>query len=523
MSTSQKSQGAMLHILKLQENVQRTDTYRGDLNSMVLDSLEHFTTGVKMTTNQKETRLSIWTKLVFGSGDWSSSSFGTLRQIFYPIFITDVVGLNPLLASLPAIIGITWDAINDPLVGMLSDRIRTKWGRRRPFLLWFSVPFGLGFIILWFAPPFESQIALAAFVTFAFMLSDTFQTLVMVPLYALTPEITLDYDERSSLTGYRMAFNLVASLVIAGGAPAIVDAVLAAGATQQQGYLIVGSLFGGLAVIPLLLIFFFIRERKQGQYEIAHEDSVSFLESVRMVWSNIPFRFATGLYVLNWVTFDLVALALPYFIAYWVSSGNLLEKAFGVPVESAVFLVLLSISIVFLPFWVWMSNRFNKHIAYIIGMSFWALVQLLIFTIQPGQITYILVLAALAGISVSTAHVLPDALFPDVIEWDELRTSRRQEGIYYGVKNFIRKMSGMLATIIAFQALGWFGYQAPPEGATFFQQSPSALMAIRVLIGPLGALLLLSAVAMAWFYPLTRERHARIRRLLARRKKRNAN
>ncbi len=476
-----------------------------------------------MTTTQKEARLSFWTKLVFGAGDWSVSSFGTLRQIFYAIFITDVVGLEPRLASVAALVGIIWDAVNDPLVGVLSDRVKSKWGRRRPFLLWFSIPFGVGFAILWWAPPFESQIALAAFITFAFMLSDTFQTLVVVPLYALTPEITLDYDERTSLTGYRMFFNLVASLVTAVAAPAIVDSALASGATQQQGYLIVGSLFGGLAVIPLLLIFFFIRERDRTQEEVAHEESISFADSVRTAWSNIPFRFATGLYMLNWITFDLVALALPFFVTYWISDGNLLDKALGLPVESAVFALLLITSVLVLPFWVWLSTRLNKNIAYVIGMSFWAVVQLLIFTVQPGQITYILLLAVLAGISVSTAHVLPDALFPDVIEWDELRTRRRQEGIYYGIKNFVRKMTGALAIFIALQALGWFGYQAPPEGATFFQQSPSALMAIRILIGPFGALLLFSAVAMAWFYPLTRERHARIRRLLARRKERMDN
>ena len=334
-----------------------------------------------MSATQKEARLSLWTKLAFGSGDWSSSSFGTLRQIFYAIFITDVVGLEPRLASIAALIGIFWDAVNDPLVGVLSDRIKTRWGRRRPFLLWFSIPFGLGFVILWWAPPFESQLALAAFVTFAFMLSDTFQTLVIVPLYALTPEITLDYDERTSLTGYRMFFNLFASLVTAVAAPAIVDSVLASGATQQQGYLIVGSLFGGLATVPLLLIFFFIRERTRTQAEIEHEESISFMDSVRTAWSNIPFRFATGLYMLNWITFDLVALTLPFFIAYWISDGNLLEKALGLPVESAVFAMLLITSVLVLPFWVWLSNRLNKHIAYVIGMSVWAVVQLLIFTI----------------------------------------------------------------------------------------------------------------------------------------------
>ncbi len=190
------------------------------------------------TAITKEKHLSLWTKLAFGSGDWSSASFGTLRQVFYAIFLTDVVRLEPRLASFAALAGILWDAINDPLVGMLSDRVKTRWGRRRPFLLFFSIPYALAFLVLWWVPPFENQILLAVTVTLAFMFSDTLQTLVIVPLYALTPEITPDYDERTSLTGYRMFFNLLASLVTAVAAPMIVDTVLASGATQQQGYLL---------------------------------------------------------------------------------------------------------------------------------------------------------------------------------------------------------------------------------------------------------------------------------------------
>jgi GPH family glycoside/pentoside/hexuronide:cation symporter len=170
-----------------------------------------------------------------------------------------------------------------------------------------------------------------------------------------------------------------------------------------------------------------------------------------------------------------------------------------------------------LPFWLWLSHKLGKHIAYIIGMIFWAGVQIGIFLVQPGQVTLVLWMSFLAGLSVSAAHVLPDAMFPDVIEWAELKTGRRQEGVYYGVKNFVRKLTGALATFIALQALGWFGYQTPPDGATAFMQSPVTLTAIRVLIGPLGAVLLFSAVITSWFYPLTRVRHARIRKLLARR------
>jgi GPH family glycoside/pentoside/hexuronide:cation symporter len=151
-------------------------------------------------------------------------------------------------------------------------------------------------------------------------------------------------------------------------------------------------------------------------------------------------------------------------------------------------------------------------------MSFWVIVQLLIFSLQPGQVDRIILLAFLAGLSVSTAHVLPDAIFPDVIEWDELRTGQRHEGIYYGVKNFVRKLTGALATFLALQALGWFGYQSPPAGVTHFSQSASALTAIRFMTGPVGALLLVSSVGVAWFYPLTRDRHTRILNALTRRR-----
>jgi GPH family glycoside/pentoside/hexuronide:cation symporter len=464
----------------------------------------------------KKDVLSFWIKLAYGTGDWSYASYGTLRQIFYAIFLTDVVGLDARLASFAALVGIIWDAVNDPLVGILTDRMRSRWGRRRPFLLFFAIPFGASFLLLWWAPPWHSQIALAATVTLAFMISDTFETLCEVPFSSMLPELTPDYDERTTLTSFRIVFNLLASLVAAVAAPAIIDSVMSAGLSQQQGYLIVACIFGGLAVIPILLIFFVVRERF-GQLDRPQE-TVTFKETLRTSWANIPFRFATLIYMLNWITFDLVALVLPFYLLYWIAGGNMLTVVpiFGIPLplESAVFALLLVTAIIALPLWIWLSHRLGKHIAYIIGMVFWAGVQIGIFLVHPGQITLVLWMSFLAGLSVSAAHILPDAMFPDVIEWAELQTGRRQEGIYYGVKNFIRKLTGAFAIFLALQVLGWFGYQTPPTGATSFIQTPVTLTAIRILIGPFGAILLFSSVITSWFYPLTRERHARIRRLL---------
>ncbi len=468
-------------------------------------------------------QLTTWIKIVYGSGDWSLASFGTLRQIFYAIFLTDVVGLDPRIASFAALFGIIWDAINDPLVGMLSDRVSTRWGRRRPFFLFFSIPFGLGFIFLWWAPPWRSQLLVAATVTFAFMLSDTFQTMVSIPYYALTPEIAPDYDDRTSLTAYRMFFNLMASLSTAVAAPQILDIALRHGLTQQQGYLIVAALFGGLAVVPFLLMFAIIPEPPHAEAsKLARETPLR--DTVRSAWENVPFRFAVGLYILNWVTFDLVALMLPFFLVYWIARGNLVAQVslFGVKLalESAVLGILLTVAVSALPMWNAIAHWLGKRKAYIIGMTFWAVVQLLLYSLKPGEIHTVLWMAALAGLSVSTAHVLPEAIFPDVIEWDELRTRQRREGIYYGIKNFLRKLTGAGAIFGALQVLGWFGYKSPPKGAIQFSQPERALQAIRFLTGPTGSVILLSSILVAWFYPLTRDRHRRIRKLLARRKER---
>ena len=433
--------------------------------------------------------------------------------------MTDVVGLDTRLASVAAFVGVLWDAINDPLVGMLSDRMRSRWGRRRPFFLFFAVPFGLCFLLLWWAPPGRANIALMATITAAFMISDTMQTLVVVPFLSLTPELTPDYDERTSLTGFRMFFNLIASLITAAGVPAILAATIGAGYTRTAGLSAGGRAlrWAGDVAVPGHVLFpartghatQAVRRRAWGTRDDPHGGG------------NVPFRFARVVNMLDWVTLDLVSLMLPFFLTYWIAQGNLLAKAnvFGVDLglQTAVLGILFIVAIICLPFWAWLARRIGKQPAFIVGMAAWGLVQLAMFLARPGQMDLILGLTVLAGICVSSAHVLPDTIFPDVVEWDELRTGRRHEGMYYGAKNFTCKLTGALAIFVALQVLGWFGYQSPPQGVLQFSQPAGAVAAIRVLTGPLGSLLMVGAIIVARFYPLTRAWHARIRALLARR------
>jgi len=461
-------------------------------------------------------KLPYWLKILYGSGDWGIASIGMMRSIFYAIYLTDVVGIEPRLASLGALAGIIWDAVNDPIIGILSDRVKSKLGRRRPFLLWFAFPFGLSFVMLWSAPNWESQVGLLIYVTLAFMISDTLTTLVSVPYLALTPELTQNYDERTSLTSFRTVFQLLSAIVVVVAAPMIVDSVILSGGTQQQGFITAGAIFGAIGSLPLFLIGLFVREKFAA--ETVEQETLSFMETLKLSWQNVPFRYAVGIYMFNWSAVDMVAITFPFFLLYWVADGNLLAKIniFGVDLalESAFFGVLMLVCVLFVPFWLWLSKLFNKIQAYIAGMATWIIVQFMIFTIQPGEINYLLLVAALAGIGVSAAYILPDSILPDVIEWDELRTGRRQEGIYYGIRTLIRKLTGALVIFVTLQILGWSGYQAPPEGVTQFQQPESALFMIRVMDSFIGAAILMGTIIVAWSYPLTRERYQRVQRLL---------
>jgi glycoside/pentoside/hexuronide:cation symporter, GPH family len=464
--------------------------------------------------------LSFWKKLLYGSGDWGLSSTGMLRSVFYAIYLTDVVGLDARIGSFAALVGIVWDAVNDPIVGMISDRVRTKRGRRLPFLLWFGIPFGLSFVLLWWAPPWQTQWALAIHITLAFIIADTMSTLISIPYLSLTPELTPDYDERTTLTSYRTFFQLTAALAVVIFAPMIVDAVLAAGFTQQQGFVLVGAIFGGLAIPPYLIMPFVFKE-----HLVTEEPKpISLIEMLRTSWANKPFRYVAGIHTMNWSAVDMVAVTFPYFSLYWMAQGDPLATVrvlgLDLAIESALLGVLMLTTVIFVPFWLWLSRVTNKRSAYIAGMLFWVTMQFVIFTVQPGEIDKMLILCVLLGIGLSSAYVLPDAIFPDIIEWDELRTGRRQEGIYYGARAFIRKMTGALTVFITLQLLGWAGYVAPAEDAVSFTQSDSVLTMIRLLVSPFGAIMLFGAVLFAWLYPLDREKYAKIRELLEKRKAR---
>jgi GPH family glycoside/pentoside/hexuronide:cation symporter len=437
-------------------------------------------------------RLPWYTKLLYGSSDFGFSCTDTFIAVLFAIFLTDVVGLAPKMAALAVFIGRSWDYINDPLFGHLTDRTRSRWGRRRPYLLFGFIPFGLAFALLWWRPPIEGQWGLVAYYAAAYFFWDSMVTLVSMPYFALTPELTQDYDERTSLTSYRMIFSLVGGLV------AFVVPLMMIGTMRPENtgrILQTGILFAAASALPLLLSFVSTREKR----EYYQQSQPSVRESLRAAWKNRPFMFASGIFLFTWTAIDIIQIMLLYFLKYRMN----LEAESDI-VAGAIFITALLV----LPFWVWVSRKTDKRRAYIGGMLFLSAVMIALIFVSPSLgFPAVMGLAALAGFGVSAVHILPWAIIPDAVEVDQLSTGARHEGMFYALVSLFKKVASSIAIPLSLLVLDWSGYVSNAA-----QQPESAVTAIRVLIGPFPAVMFLAGIAFALFYPLSRESHQETRR-----------
>ena len=243
-------------------------------------------------------------------GDVGNALVNSAIQFFLMIFYTDAALLPAAVVGSALLFAKLWDAVNDPLFGWVSDRTTSRrFGKRRVFMIFGAVPLALSIMLLWFVPGGLSGISVFLWVLFTFVLFDTLWTMTNVPYYALTAELTDDYDERASLTSYRMTLAVPAYLVGAALTPALAGLFM----TKHAGYGGIGIIYGVVAAAALLISAAGLRERKQMTEMRATTPPLrTFLQTFR----NRPFVQLLVAYLVLNGAFALIKTLMVYFLIY---------------------------------------------------------------------------------------------------------------------------------------------------------------------------------------------------------------
>ncbi len=450
-------------------------------------------------------RLPIITKLAFGVGDLGPAIVAGVRGFFLNAFLLEVAGLSPYLAAPLFLIIQIWDAVNDPIIGALTDRTNTRWGRRRPWLLFGAVPFGLAFFLTWLVPDI-GQTAKFFYYLIIGILLDTSFTVINVPYTALTPELTADYDERTSLNSYRFSFSIVGGVVASALHPVIVGMFPN---DVTRGYAVSAAVWSCFIIASALITFAFIRE-KPGLTASQPDEQLGFLEGVRIAFRNRAFVYATLVYLLSWLSLQFIQANLQLYVRYWAQ----LDEATQFPI---LILGIQLTAFVFLFIWSAVSRRIGKKGVYYVGVTLWIGVLIGLFFIPPGQFIWLLGLGVLAGAGVSLVYLVPWSLLPDVLELDELETGQRREGIFYGFFVFLQKLGLAAGLAISNLVLGVSGYINPHE-TEVTTQPEATLLVLRLFVSFIPAAVLAVSFLAMRRYPITRESHAAVRAELEQRR-----
>ena len=455
-------------------------------------------------------RLPWWRKVGYGLGDIYGGGAHLIISFYYLHFLTSVVRINPGLAGTVILISKLYDAVTDPLEGVLTDRTRTRFGRRKPYLAAGIILIFLSFFALFYPFSMDSEGTRFAFVLLTYLFFSTIFSIVQVNYNALQSEMTLDYNERTSLSGVRIFFSTASSIVCAVVPLEIVKQF----DDINQGYITMALVFGLFFALPYIITVLTIREREEFQ-----RPPQPFNWRSAFI---LPFKMRTFVHVLLMYLFaftaaDIVSSVVIYFMTYYIGRGAEANYVNG---------TLLVMQVLSLPFYTWLSRRSSKRTGFMIGGVIWILALLVSFLITPDLPNWaVYVFAAFVGSGTGGIVVMIYAMFPDIPDVDELQSGERREGMYYSLIGFSRKFSSAFALFLVSQALAIGGYIAPVEqvvdGVTRLVEQPQSatfILTLRLLfaIGPI--VLLTAALVVASRYRLTADIHNRLKVLLTTRR-----
>lgn len=437
-------------------------------------------------------------KVAYGVGNLGQALFFNTVQTFLIFFYTDVVRLGPGLVGLAFAISYgVWNAINDPLIGVISDRTRTRWGRRIPYIAVGAPLTFLLFVLIWSPPlggtPLTDPSHTGIFLYFAVLIAlfDLAYTAVSVAYTALFPEAFEDLEERTEVSIYRQVAAMIGTALGLAMMPVLVGAL-----SERFGDLggwtgagvILGLIGGGAFGVALLGS----RERK----EVSAEEAMPFVAAFKETFTNRTFLAFVGANLMICYIWSWLSAMVPFFTKYVIGAEE--EQM------SLIFVGMFVSSMAFYPLWRKIALRLGSKRT--LGLAVTLFVVFLLPVLFVRNVPQAVVMMLLVGAANSGITLVRDIVLSDVIDEDELHTGRRREGSYFGVNAFIERLVMVLIGGSTSVVLGLSGYNAELTA-----QPPSVALGIRLGMGLLPVVALAIFLAALRFYPLGKEQVVALR------------
>lgn len=435
----------------------------------------------------KKRTLSLGTYLGYGVGSVGTGIFSTVPGLLLLSFMIRYLEIPPAIAGTVIFIPRFWDVITDPFAGSLSDRTRSRWGARRPWMLAGSLTLPIVFALL-FRVPEHTGMAAAWYVLFIYILCTTFYTIYQVPYIAMPAEMTEDYDERTTIMSFRIAFLTIGILVGGALAPELVSA----GGGGREGYILMGIVVGVILFLVLIGSFF-------GTRKVPHVDpvptTVSFREQMRAAAENKPFFILFGSYIIQVLGIGAMLAGVDFYSSYILRDPGQ---------TSILFVCLIGPALVTMPLWVKIGRRFGKLTGYIICTVLFALGGFALMMTGAEMLWLVYLIVFIMGAGYAGTQLFPYSMLPDTISADTLKTGLRRAGAYTGVWTAADKAGFAVGPAVFAGILAVTGFMET-EGGILIDQPASALVGVRIGFALLPALLMALSLLLLRLYRLDPE------------------
>lgn len=441
-------------------------------------------------------RKDVFSKITYACGDIYGGGSFLIVGLLLLVFLTKVEGLSGTWAGIILFIGKLWDAVTDPLMGILSDRTKSKFGRRRLYFLLGALPVFASWVMLWYSFGITNDAVKIIYYIIAFMFFSTAFTIVMVPYNAILADMTNDYNKRSSFTGVRLGFSAGAA-ILCGIVPGMITGAFG---SEKTGYLVMAILFGIVFALSWLVVFFGTWENTKS----TEKTNFSYREWFSVL-KNRSFRYYSMIFVFSQMAID-VTMAIAVFYL-----GVTLQKEYlFVPAMAAILIVQLLFIIVFSI----VAQKSNKKLPGIVSAAVWIVANIFIFNFTPTTPDiWIVSVCALIGVGAAGCNLVSWSILPDISDVDELMTGKRREGLYSGVSTFLRKLSGGLAVGAIGLLLDIFRYSE--EAVSSGTIEPITTVGIKLLFCLVPALFLMGMLLVMRKYRLGKKEFSMIQVILA--------